>query len=37
MESAQALFESTHSDILALEAQIKQTEIAVDTIRANLS
>jgi hypothetical protein len=36
MESAQALFESTHSDILTLEAQIKQTESSVDTPRANL-
>jgi membrane fusion protein, macrolide-specific efflux system len=36
LESALAQFESTRQDIVALEAQIKKTVIAVDTARANL-
>ena len=36
LESAQAQLESTRHDIIALEAQIRKSIIAVDTARANL-
>jgi macrolide-specific efflux system membrane fusion protein len=36
LESAQAQLESTRHDIVALEAQIRKSLIAVDTARANL-
>jgi macrolide-specific efflux system membrane fusion protein len=36
LESAQAQLESTRHDIVALEAQIRKSIIAVDTARANL-